>query len=32
LPRPVGVGDSRLEDSDQQIGRENFKTLRLSGG
>ena len=33
LPRPVGVGESRLEESDLQIARENLiKVLRHSGG
>ena len=32
-PRPVGVGESEADGTDQQIARENFITaMRLAGG
>ena len=32
-PRPVGVGESRIDETDQQVARENFITaMRLAGG
>jgi trehalose 6-phosphate synthase len=33
LPRPVGVGESRVDGTDQQVARESLITaLRLAGG
>ena len=33
LPRPVGVGESRVDGTDQQVARESLiAALRLAGG
>ena len=32
-PRPSGVGESQIDETDQQVARENFITaVRLAGG